>query len=354
MWIFTYPLIVRPTGIKLIMPQLWGVKGVFDIKEKMLKNIVMTSKIIFLGTPQFSVTSLESLLNHDYNIIAVYTQPDKQSGRGQKLLFSPVKEFALSRGVRVIQPQSLKDAQAIDQMKELSPDLCIVSAYGKIIPESILTVPRLGFLNIHPSLLPRHRGATPIPTAILEGDKVTGVTIMILDAGMDSGPILKQKETAISDEDTTASLSSKLAAIGAELLIEVLPLWLESKIKPVQQDDSRATYTKTLTKEDGRIDWNSSAVSIWRRVRAFNPWPGCYTTWQGKLLKISKVVPVANGRISPVGRVITLSQTKETVLGVQCREGTLGLVILQLEGKKEMSAQEFIRGQRDFVGGTLL
>ncbi len=314
----------------------------------------MKSKIIFLGTPQFSVSSLESLLNHDYSVIAVYTQPDRQAGRGQKLLFSPVKEYALSHGLSVIQAKSLKDAETIEQMKALAPDACIVSAYGKIIPESILSVPRLGFLNIHPSLLPRHRGATPIPSAILEGDKVTGVTIMLLDAGMDSGPILKQKEVAIADQDTTASLSTRMAVVGAELLIEVLPLWLESKIKPVPQDDSRATYTKTLTKEAGRIDWKLSAVDIWRRIRAFNPWPGCYTTWQGKLLKISGAVPLDGGSSLQAGRVIMLPKSEAAALGVQCGEGVLGLLTLQLEGKKEISARDFILGQREFIGSTLL
>jgi methionyl-tRNA formyltransferase len=315
---------------------------------------VMTTKIIFMGTPQFSVPALKALLEAKFKITAVYTQPDKQAGRGQKLGFSPVKEVALEQGLNVLQPASLKNEEAIEQMKALDPDVAVVAAYGKIIPESILGIPRLGFLNVHPSLLPRHRGATPIPSAILEGDKVTGVSIMLLDAGMDSGPVFKQNELPVADDDTTGTLSDKLSHVGAQLLIEVLPLWVEGKIKPQPQDEAGATYTSMLSKEDGRLDWNMEAVEIWRKVRALHPWPGCYTTWNGKNIKITQVRPVSWDKPVEAGKVISLSPQAGNIVGIGCGKGVLALARLQMEGKKEMPIEEFIRGQRDFVGGKLL
>jgi methionyl-tRNA formyltransferase len=314
----------------------------------------MTTKIIFMGTPAFSVPALSALLEAKMNVIAVYTQPDKQAGRGQRTVSSPVKELALSRGLNVLQPVSLKNEQAIQQIKALNPNVVVVAAYGKIIPESILNIPRLGFLNIHPSLLPRHRGATPIPSAILNGDNVTGVSIMLLDAGMDSGPVFKQNELTIADEDTACTLSEKLSHTGAELLLEVLPLWIEGKISPVPQDETRATYTSMLTKEDGRIDWNLGALEIWRKVRALQPWPGCYSTWKGKVIKIFQVTHVQWTKPVEAGRVITLSTQTGSSVGIGCGTGVLALNRLQMEGKKEMPVEEFIRGQRDFVGSKLL
>jgi methionyl-tRNA formyltransferase len=314
----------------------------------------MTTKIIFMGTPAFSVPALSALLEAKMNVIAVYTQPDKQAGRGQRTVSSPVKELALSRGLNVLQPVSLKNEQAIQQIKALNPNVVVVAAYGKIIPESILNIPRLGFLNIHPSLLPRHRGATPIPSAILNGDNVTGVSIMLLDAGMDSGPVFKQNELTIADEDTAGTLSEKLSHTGAELLLEVLPLWIEGKISPVPQDETRATYTSMLTKEDGRIDWNLGALEIWRKVRALQPWPGCYSTWKGKVIKIFQVTHVQWTKPVEAGRVITLSTQTGSSVGIGCGTGVLALNRLQMEGKKEMPVEEFIRGQRDFVGSKLL
>jgi methionyl-tRNA formyltransferase len=314
----------------------------------------MTTKIIFMGTPAFSVPALSALLEAKMNVIAVYTQPDKQAGRGQRTVSSPVKELALSRGLNVLQPVSLKNEQAIQQIKALNPNVVVVAAYGKIIPESILNIPRLGFLNIHPSLLPRHRGATPIPSAILNCDNVTGVSIMLLDAGMDSGPVFKQNELTIADEDTAGTLSEKLSHTGAELLLEVLPLWIEGKISPVPQDETRATYTSMLTKEDGRIDWNLGALEIWRKVRALQPWPGCYSTWKGKVIKIFQVTHVQWTKPVEAGRVITLSTQTGSSVGIGCGTGVLALNRLQMEGKKEMPVEEFIRGQRDFVGSKLL
>jgi len=314
----------------------------------------MTTKIIFMGTPPFSVPALSALLDLNLDIAAVYTQPDKQAGRGQKMVFSAVKEFALSHGLNVLQPVTLKNEEAIEQIKALNPDVAVVAAYGKIIPENILNIPRLGFLNIHPSLLPRHRGATPIPSAILQGDRVTGVSIMLLDAGMDSGPVFKQCEMPVADNDTAGTLSDKLADRGAELLTEVLPLWIDGKIKPQPQDDSQATYTSMLNKEDGKLDWNMDAQEIWRKVRAFQPWPGCFTTWKGKNMKITGITPVKWDKPVEAGEIISLPPATGHIAGIGCGKGVLALDRLQMEGKKEMPVEEFVRGQRDFIGSRLL
>jgi methionyl-tRNA formyltransferase len=314
----------------------------------------MTTKVLFLGTPPFSLPALKALLEAKCDVVAVYTQPDRNVGRGQKLAFSAVKEFALSRGLNVLQPASLKPEDAVAQMRSLQPDVAVVAAYGKIIPGNVLDIPKHGFLNIHPSLLPRHRGATPIPSAILQGDEITGVSIILLDAGMDSGPIIEQREMAIADDDTAGSLSDKLSYLGADLLLEVLPLWLAGEIKAEPQDDSKATYSRTLTKEDGRINWQHDATDIWRQVRALQPWPGSYTTWKGKNVKLLEVVPLYLEKPVEPGRIISIPEVTENGVAAGCGKGVLGLVKVQMEGKREMFVDEFIRGQRDFMGSILL
>jgi len=313
----------------------------------------MRKNIVFMGTPEFALPSLVSLLNSSYNIVAVYTQPDRVGGRGQKLICSPVKELAVNEGLSVVQPETLKQSDEIERLQHFNADVVVVVAYGKILPAAILNLPRYGCINIHPSLLPRHRGPSPIPTAILEGDEVTGVTIMLLDAGLDTGPILKQRELPISSQDTAGSLSDKLAQIGAELLLETLPLWFEGKIKPQPQDERRATYTRRITKEDAEIDWRLPALEICRRVRAFYPSPGCYTWWAGKRLKINEAVLLAEAAKGEVGKVIALGSVLPTPVGVITGTGLLGLCQVQLEGKRPLSAAEFIRGQRHFVGSCL-
>jgi methionyl-tRNA formyltransferase len=345
-----------PRGIKITTPLVKGVKGFFDIKKIIeffyfFGENIMKKKVIFMGTPDFSLASLEMLAESEsLEIIAVYTQPDREAGRGQKIVESPVKKYAMSRGLRIMQPESLKNADAVSQMKALSPDVAVVSAYGKIIPENILAVPPRGCLNIHPSLLPKYRGATPIPSAILNGETVTGISVMLLDPGMDTGPVLKQREEAISNDDTSETLSERLAKAGAELLMDVLPPWLEGKIIPVPQDDSQATYTKVISKEDGKIDWNTGAIDIWRRIRAFQPWPGCFTTWAGRNLKIAGALPLDMPSSEP-GKVIPVEGPVS--VGIECGRGVLGLTRVQLEGKKQMSVEEFIRGQGDFVGSKV-
>jgi methionyl-tRNA formyltransferase len=314
----------------------------------------MSKRIIFMGTPEFAVPSLESLIRSTYQVVAVYTQPDRKTGRGQLVMPSPVKQLALSLGLNVVQPQNLKASGTVEKLASFAPDLIVVAAFGQLLPSEVLALPKFGCINVHPSLLPRHRGASPIATAILQGDEITGVTIMLLDAGMDTGPILSQREVPISADDTADSLAIKLAQTGARLLAETLPLWVGGQIKPQPQEESRASYSKVINKSDGEIDWRLSTLELWRRVRAFDPWPGCYARWRGKRLKFIKVVPLYGERSGEPGKVIALSPSAPARVGVRVGDGVLGLLSVQLEGKREMSAEEFVRGQRDFIGSSLL
>jgi methionyl-tRNA formyltransferase len=306
-----------------------------------------------MGTPEFAVPSLAALLRSSYQVVAAYTQPDKKAGRGQSVAFSLVKQLALSQGLEVVQPDSLKVAGTVEKLASFAPDLMVVAAFGQILPPEILALPKFGCLNVHPSLLPRYRGASPIATAILQGDEITGVTIMLLDVGLDSGPILSQREVSISADDTTGSLAVKLAQAGAQLLMETLPLWIDVRIQAQPQEESRASYSKVITKGDGEMDWRLPALDLWRRVRAFDPWPGCYAWWRGKRLKLGKVVPLYGEKSGEPGKVIALSPPAPATVGVETGDGVLGLLRVQLEGKHEMSAEEFVRGQREFIGSNL-
>jgi methionyl-tRNA formyltransferase len=299
------------------------------------------------------VPALEEIVESGYELVGVYTQPDRPAGRGQAPVHSPVKRAALERGLQVFQPSTLSGTVEAERLAALGPDVVVVAAYGLILPQSILDLPRSGCLNIHPSLLPGYRGATPIPAAILAGDEDTGVTIMLMDAGMDTGPILSQFVVGIEPDDTTASLTARMAGAGARLLGETIPLWLDGSLILQPQDESKATYTSPITKGDGAIDWTLSASVIERRVRAFNPWPGCYTRWRGKLLRIHKAVSLHKEEAALPGRVTALGSGQPAVVGVETGEGMLGLLSVQLEGKRAMSAAEFLRGQQDFVGDTL-
>ena len=314
----------------------------------------MAKRIIFMGTPEFAVPCLEALVRSAYQVVAVYTQPDRKAGRGQAVTASAVKQKALPEGLNVVQPESLRAAGTAEEMAGFAPDLIVVAAFGQILPAEILDLPKFGCLNVHPSLLPRHRGASPVATAILQGEEVTGVTIMLLDAGMDTGPILSQREVSISADDTTDSLSVKLAHAGAQLLTETLPLWFDGRVKPQPQDESRASYSKVINKADGEIDWRLSTLELWRRIRAFDPWPGCYTWWHGKRLKLDKAVPLYGEMSGEPGKVINLPPPAPATVGVGTGDGILGLLRVQLEGKREVSAEEFARGQRDFIGSSLL
>jgi methionyl-tRNA formyltransferase len=302
-----------------------------------------------MGTPQFAVPILEALDKH-HRVVGVVSQPDRRAGRGRKLVSSPVKEVAQARGLPLFQPENLGIAEAIDHLAGWQPEVIVVAAFGQILRPPVLELPPCGSLNVHPSLLPRYRGAAPVSAAILAGEAVTGVTIMLMDEGMDTGPILAQTECALGPDDTTASLSAMLADAGAQLLIETVAGWLAGEIEAQPQDDSLATYCYPLSKADGRLDWTRPALNLDRQVRACDPWPGAYTTWQGSRLKVLRARPRPDwqGTGDP-GQVIAL----DPGVGVVTGAGILELLDLQLAGKKPMAADLFARGQRGLVGDCL-
>ena len=321
-------------------------------------------RIIYMGTPQFAVPSLEALiagskpglvLRDGYEIVTVITRPDKPAGRGKEIIYSPVKQLALSQEIHVWQPGSLKRQENIERLAAYQSDLYIVAAFGQILPQAVLDLPHYGTLNIHASLLPKYRGVSPVSEAILQGDTETGVTIMLVDAGVDTGPILLQRAIPIAEDDTTGSLTLKLAALGASALLEALPLWVQGKIIPQPQDERFASHTHMLHKEDGKIDWNRPADVLARTVRAFTPWPGAYTNWGNKLLKIISAHTIQSDPGSEA-RAGTVSLRKENglqTLAVATGNGLLIIEKLQLEGKKVMSADEFLRGYSHIVGEVL-
>src|SRR5512136_2663919 len=308
-------------------------------------------RVVFMGTPEFAVPALDALIHSVHQIVGVFAQPDEPAGRGRGVVSPPVKKLALRHRLTVHQPPSLRGSCELERLASLKPDVVVIAAYGKILPESFLRVPPHGCLNIHASLLPRHRGPSPIAAAILAGDEVTGVTVMMVTKVMDTGPILTQRRIPILPHDTTGSLFQKLSVLGAELLMETLPQWLGGKVVPQPQDNDKATYCKMISKEDGLIDWHRPALELWWRVRAFQPWPGCHTTWQGRTVKIIEAVPL-RGEGAP-GHVVAVCDETRASVGVHTGKGILGLVRLQLEGKRAMSAADFVRGQRDFIGSQL-
>ena len=312
-------------------------------------------RVIFMGTPEFAVPPLEHLILNQYQVVAVYTQPDKPAGRGRSLVSSPLKRAALAWELPVVQPVSLKRAEAVAQLAGFHPDVIVVAAFGQILPQSVLDLPSYGCINIHPSLLPRFRGASPVAAAILAGDEFTGVSIMLMDKSLDTGPILARAQIPISAQDTTGSLTAKLSLIAAQLLQEVLLRWSGGELTPQPQNEAEATYSVPISKEEAEIDWRLSAIDIWRRVRAFQPWPGCYTRWQRRQLKIIEAVPLSVETALEVGRVVALTPATQSkaAFGVSTGDGILGVLKVQLEGKRAMSAAEFLRGQRQFIGVIL-
>jgi methionyl-tRNA formyltransferase len=311
-------------------------------------------RVVFMGTPEFAVPSLEHLILNQYQIVAVYTQPDKPVGRQGSPLPSPVKRAALTWKLPVVQPVSLKGTEAVKQLAGFHPDVIVVAAFGQILPQSVLDIPSYGCINLHASLLPRFRGASPVTAAILAGDEFGGMSIMLMEKGLDTGSVLARAQIPISPQDTTGSLAAKLSRIAAQLLLEVLPRWFRSELTPQPQNDAEATFCGPIAKEEGEIGWHLSAIDIWRRVRAFQPWPGCYTRWQGKQLKIIEAVPLPEETSSEVGRVVALAPAKEgAAFGIHTGDGILGVLRVQLEGKQAMSAAEFLRGQRQLIGAIL-
>lgn len=316
-----------------------------------MRNDRAKLKIIFMGTPDFAVPVLTSLISSGYTLSAIFTQPDKKVGREQKLIYSPVKKLALKYKISLYQPEELN--QRIEQkIRSLIPDLIVVAAYGKIIPKEILEIPKYGCLNVHASLLPKYRGASPIQAAILAGEKETGVTIMLMDEKVDHGPILAQRKEKIYNNDTGKTLHDRLSKKGAELLIEILPNWFEGKIKPQLQDHSKATYTKMLSRNDGRINWTKPADEIERQIRAYYPWPGSWTKWNGKRLKIFPDSTVSY-QLSTNRKLGEVFLTKDERLAITCGKGYLVIGKLQLEGKKKMTTREFLKGYHQITGAVL-
>lgn len=309
--------------------------------------------IVFMGTPHFAVPSLHALAQGPY-AITVVTQPDRAAGRGGRLTPPPVKVAAEQYGLPIIQPESLRDPDFRARLAALHPDVTVLVAYGEYVAPVLLDLPKRGSVNLHPSLLPRWRGSTPIQSAILAGDEFTGVSIIRMDRGLDTGPILAQRATPIAQEETHPELAARLAQLGADLLAETLPLWLRGEIEPVPQSDEDATLTHTLKKEDGLIDWNLPAQEIARRVRAFQPWPGTYTTWQGRLLKIVRAYPIEADQLpEKPGTVTLLGEGKERKIIVWTGAGALHLLEVQLEGKPAIEAQALLSGYPHIVGSTL-
>jgi methionyl-tRNA formyltransferase len=320
-------------------------------------------KIVFLGTPEFGAVVLEELIKNDLNPVLIITAPDKPKGRKQILTPSPVKVLAEKNKIPVLQPEKIENVEL--GIRNLKPDLIAVAAYGQIIPKEILDIPKKGSLNVHPSLLPRYRGASPIQTAILKGEKETGVTIILMDEKMDHGPILNQRKIRIDDSDTSQSLEKKLADSGGKLLVLTISNWLRGRIKLITQNETEATFTKVLTREDGRINWKKTARELEREIRAYYPWPGSYAFWRNEKLNELLKIKILKARVYTSPNSITY-QTGKTLIApqnelcVQCGRGIFGgkkefLIIekLQSEGKKEMSSEEFIRGHPDFIGTIL-
>jgi methionyl-tRNA formyltransferase len=317
--------------------------------------------IVFLGTPAFAVPSLRRLADERYEIAAVYTQPDRPAGRGRHLTPPPIKAAALAMSLPIQQPESLRDPSVLAELASLHPEVGIGVAYGQILRQEVLAIPPKGVLNVHPSLLPRHRGASPIPTAILAGDRETGATIILMDPGMDSGPILAQRSLPIEDHDTAGTLTDKLALLAAGLLADTLSRWLRDEIVPQPQDHSLATKTPLLKKEHGAIDWSLPALQTWRQVRAYNPWPGAYTTLDGQVLHIWEAWTLP-GEGAPPGTVVKLSEDQRAELppqvdrgafAVQTGDGLLAVLSVQRQGRRRLAAAEFLRGARDFIGRSL-
>ncbi len=307
------------------------------------------ARIVFMGTPEFAVPVLDALTRTNHQIVGVYTRPDQPAGRGRALRASPIKRLAEKRALPIFQPPTFRQPEFVAPLRDLTPDVIIVAAYGLLLPPAVLAIPPRGCVNAHASLLPRHRGAAPIAAAILAGDQETGVTLMQMNAGLDTGPTLAQRAIPMGDEDTTGTLTFKLANLAAALLIETLPRILAGDIKPQPQDESRATIQKMIRKEEGLIDWTRPAAEIERRVRAFNPWPGAYTFWKNTQFKILRAQAATTNARGEPGRIVKW----QGEIAVTTGDGALILREVQLAGKRAMSAPEFARGQREFVGAEL-
>jgi len=304
------------------------------------------AQVVFMGTPEFSVATLNKLIEH-HNVIGVVTQPDRPAGRNRQIQPSPVKHVALAAGIPVYQPEKLRRTEAIEELKQWSPDVYVVAAFGQILPQAVLDIPRHGSINVHASLLPRWRGAAPIQAVIRADDHESGITIMKMDAGLDTGPILSQRAIPLAPDETGQSLHDKLAVIGGELLMDTLPGYLRGDIQPQPQEESLATFAPTIKKEEGQIDWTKSAQNIERLVRAFTPWPGTYSFWGGQALKI--LSGQAGEGSAPIGKVVDANRR----ITIGTGGGLFYPTRLQLPGGKPLPVDDFVRGHATLVGSQL-
>lgn len=309
-------------------------------------------KIIFLGTPSFAVPSLQALIDSKHEILAVVCQPDRKVGREQKVVFSPVKELALSHNIKILQYEKIRK-EGVDDLKSLCPDIMVSCAFGQILSQEIIDIAPHGIINVHGSLLPKYRGAAPIQQAVIDGERETGVTIMQTEAGIDTGDILSVVKTDIGEKETAGELFDRLSYLGADLLIDTLDKIESGTVTPIKQDESKATHVSMIKKEDGIIDWNNDSISVFNKIRGMNPWPIAYTRLNGKNLKIFAATPV-DFNISDnfeVGSVVCCNTSDGIV--VCCKKGFLRLDELQLEGAKRMSSHDFLLGRKIPVGTIL-
>lgn len=332
------------------------------------------ARIVFMGSPDFALPTLRRLIADGHEIAGVYTQPDREAGRGRVLTPPPVKELALECGLPVFQPPSLRREPAVAQLRALRPQVIVVAAFGQILRRPVLELPPFGVLNVHASLLPRWRGAAPVQAAILAGDRETGISIMRIDEGLDTGPVLARRTTPISDFDTGGGLTHRLAELGAELLAETLPAWLDGAITPEPQDVAVATYAARVEKDAGRLEWTLPARELWLRVRAYNPWPGAFTSLHGSPLRIHEAWPLPRGAEDraaaaaptesslPAGVIVPLPpgaadavppQRPRAAFGITTGDGLLLPLTLQRAGKRPLFAEEFARGERELIGTPL-
>ena len=308
-------------------------------------------KIIFFGTPEFAAVILKSLIENKFDIAAVVSQSDKKAGRRRETMISPVKKLAIGNKIKIFQPASLRDRKIIRKIREIGADLFIVAAYGKILPKEILEIPKFGAVNIHASLLPKYRGASPVQCAILAGEKETGITLILMNEKMDEGDILMQKKIEIGEDETSNTLLDKLSGLGAKMTVKFISGWIGGKIKPTPQSREKATYCKPIQREDGRIDWNSAAEEIYRRWRAYQPWPGIFSALnlgnRQKRIKLSEVgifPDIETGK--KTGKIIKYNGN----IAVQAGKGLVILKKIQLEGKKEVNVEDFVKGYSGFIG----
>jgi methionyl-tRNA formyltransferase len=312
-------------------------------------------KVMFMGTPDFAATILEKLIQSGHEVIGVVTQPDKQKGRGQAVSFSPVKELALKHGLEVFQPIKVKEPEFLQKVLELAPEAILVAAFGQILPKALLEMPKYGCINVHASLLPKYRGAAPIQYSILDGEEETGITIMYMGEGIDTGDIILQAKLKIAEDETGGSLFDKMSVLGADLLIEALHEIEDGTAVRIPQDHEKATHVKMISKEMGKIDFTQPAVKLERLIRGLNPWPSAYTFLGGKTLKLwqAKVRqsnPETGETAAEPGEVIEI---RKDSFDVMTGDGVLVLKELQLEGKKRMSADAFLRGYQITKGTKL-